>query len=168
MNNEIMKTKIMQFIASLLENWRDEKQLPKDRPEIIPVQNTPVIEQQTKPASATLTKPAPVSLTEHVNAFLQSTYDFRYNLLTEETEYRPAGKVGEAFSPVGKRELNTLCLEAHAQGIACWDKDISRYLYSTCVPGYHPFTFTWMNFPLGMASTASKRLPVVFLPTRYG
>ena len=47
MNNEIMKTKIMQFIASLLENWRDEKQLPKDRPEIIPVQSTPVIEQQT-------------------------------------------------------------------------------------------------------------------------
>lgn len=134
-----MKTKIMQFIASLLENWRDEKQLPKDRPEIIPVQSTPVIEQQTKPASAALTKPAPVSLTEHVNAFLQSTYDFRYNLLTEETEYRPAGKVGEGFSPVGKRELNTLCLEAHAQGIACWDKDISRYLYSTCVPGYHPF-----------------------------
>ncbi len=65
-----MKTKIMQFIASLLENWRDEKQLPKDRPEIIPVQSTPVIEQQTKPASAALTKPAPVSLTEHVNAFL--------------------------------------------------------------------------------------------------
>ena len=134
-----MKTKIMQFIASLLENWRDEKQLPKDRPEIIPVQSTPVIEQQTKPASAALTKPTPVSLTEHVNAFLQSTYDFRYNLLTEETEYRPAGKVGEGFSPVGKRELNTLCFEAHAQGIACWDKDISRYLYSTCVPGYHPF-----------------------------
>ena len=47
--------------------------------------------------------------------------------------------MGEGFSSVGKRELNTFCLEAHARGIACWDKDISRYLYSTCVPAYHPF-----------------------------
>ena len=84
-------------------------------------------------------KTVPVSLTDQVNRFLQSTYDFRYNLLTEETEYRPADGRGEPFAPVGRRELNSFCLEAHARGIACWDKDISRYLYSTSVPGYHPF-----------------------------
>ena len=82
---------------------------------------------------------APVRLTEQVNHFLQSTYDFRYNLLTEETEYRRARGAMTAFVPVGKRDLNSFCLEAHAQGIPCWDKDISRYLYSTAIPGYHPF-----------------------------
>lgn len=80
-----------------------------------------------------------VELTERVNRFLATAYDFRYNLLTEETEYRRADAVGEPFAPVGKRELNTFCLQAHAQGIPCWDKDITRYLYSTCVPTYHPF-----------------------------
>lgn len=66
-------------------------------------------------------------------------YDFRYNLLTEETEYRPANKRAVPFEPVSKRELNTFCMEAHDQGIACWDKDLSRYIYSTCIPEYHPF-----------------------------
>lgn len=80
-----------------------------------------------------------VELTERVNRFLDASYDFRYNQLTEETEYRLSGAVGAPFSPVGRRELNTFCLQAHAQGIPCWDKDINRYLYSTCVPAYHPF-----------------------------
>lgn len=143
-----MKTKIIQFITHLLENWKDEKQPPENRPEMLPEQNVPATTQQVKTVSAALIKPVPVSLTDHVNRFLQSAYDFRYNLLTEETEYRPAGKVGEGFSPVGKRELNTLCLEAHAHGIACWDKDISRYLYSTCVPGYHPFHLYMDELPV--------------------
>ena len=34
----------------------------------------------------------PVRLTQEVRTFLQKQYDFRYNLLTEETEYRPANK----------------------------------------------------------------------------
>ena len=65
-----------------------------------------------------------------VNRFLQTGYAFRYNRLTEETEYRPIGIADKAFLPVGKRELNSLCLEAHARGILCWDKDISRFLFS--------------------------------------
>ena len=81
----------------------------------------------------------PVRLMQEVRTFLQERYDFRYNLLTEETEYRPAGKRGAAFEPIGKRELNTFCMEAHDRGIACWDKDLSRYIYSTCIAGYHPF-----------------------------
>lgn len=82
---------------------------------------------------------ATTNLTEQVTRFLQSAYEFRYNQLTEEVEFRPADRVGSRFFPVGKRELNSFCLKAHAQGIACWDKDISRYLYSTCIAEYHPF-----------------------------
>lgn len=91
---------------------------------------------------------AAVRLTEQVNRFLAATYDFRYNVLTEETEYRPAEAVGKPFAAVGKRELNTFCLQAHAQGIPCWDKDINRYLYSTCVPAYHPFRLYLNELPV--------------------
>ena len=33
-----MKTKIIQFITHLLENWKDEKQPPENRPEMLPAQ----------------------------------------------------------------------------------------------------------------------------------
>ena len=85
--------------------------------------------------------------TEQVNRFLQTGYAFRYNRLTEETEYRPIGIADKAFLPVGKRELNSLCLEAHARGILCWDKDISRFLFSKYVPEYHPFLLYFEQLP---------------------
>ena len=86
-------------------------------------------------------------LTERVNTFLLDNYDFRYNVLTEETEFRPADGHGCAFRPIGKRELNTFCMEAHAKGIACWDKDVSRYIYSTCIAEYHPFKLYMEELP---------------------
>lgn len=58
-----------------------------------------------------------VRLTRQVMDFLTKRYDFRYNLLTEETEFRPAGQRDFAFLPVGKRNLNAFCIEAHAEGI---------------------------------------------------
>ena len=97
----------------------------------------------------------PVRLTQEVRTFLQKQYDFRYNLLTEETEYRPANKRAVPFEPVSKRELNTFCMEAHDQGISCWDKDLSRYIalvfLNTILSG-----FTWRNCPAGMGQTDWK------------
>ena len=89
----------------------------------------------------------PIRLTQEVRTFLQERYDFRYNLLTEETEFRPAGKRATPFEPIGKRELNTFCMEAHDLGISCWDKDLSRYIYSTCVSEYHPFLLYMEELP---------------------
>lgn len=77
---------------------------------------------------------AVTALGSDIEEFLTSRYDFRYNLLTDETEFRPAGQRSAAFTPVGKRELNTFCIEAHAEGIPCWDKDLNRYVYSTYIP----------------------------------
>ena len=134
-----MKTKLMRFITSFFESWREEKKVLANQPESIVEHTDITVVRSTSHPVAERVKTVPVSLTDQVNRFLQSTYDFRYNLLTEETEYRPADGRGEPFAPVGRRELNSFCLEAHARGIACWDKDISRYLYSTSVPGYHPF-----------------------------
>ena len=86
-------------------------------------------------------------LTRNVKEFLTSRYDFRYNLLTDETEFRPAGQRTVPFTPIGKRELNALCIEAHDEGIPCWDKDLSRYVYSTYIPAYHPFQLYMDELP---------------------
>ena len=32
--------------------------------------------------------------------------------------------------------MNTLCLEAKKQGINCWDRDVSRFVYSFQIPSY--------------------------------
>ena len=61
----------------------------------------------------------PVLLTQQVIDFLKMRYDFRYNLLTEETEFRPSGQRNVSFYRIDKRELNTFCLEAHNEGINC-------------------------------------------------
>ncbi|MCU4239888.1 MULTISPECIES: VapE domain-containing protein [Bacteroides] len=79
------------------------------------------------------------NLTENVESFLKSHYEFRYNVLTEETEFRSLERMSEGFQSVNQRVLNTLCLEAHEAGIACWDRDLSRCIYSTRIVDYHPF-----------------------------
>ena len=71
-------------------------------------------EQRRRSAKAASTVTA---LSGDIEEFLTSRYDFRYNLLTDETEFRPAGQRSAAFTPVGKRELNTFCIEAHAEHI---------------------------------------------------
>lgn len=78
-------------------------------------------------------------LTQSVALFLKSHYDFRYNVLTEETEFRLLKRMNEGFQPVNQRVLNTICLEAHEAGIGCWDRDLSRCIYSTRIAEYHPF-----------------------------
>ena len=94
------------------------------------------------------TLPKMKKLTESVEAFLKSHYDFRYNILTEETEFRPHNPAGGIFEPINQRVLNTLCLEAHESGISCWDRDLSRCVYSTRIAEYHPFRLYLEELPV--------------------
>lgn len=77
------------------------------------------------------------SLLDDLEAYLFGKYEFRFNVLTEQTEFRPKGKGGFRF--VDQRALNTFCMEARKQGINCWDKDVSRLLLSQEIPDFHPF-----------------------------
>lgn len=79
--------------------------------------------------------------------FLDATYDFRFNRLTEETEYRKRNVPSACFCPVGQRELNSFCIEARKRGIDCWDRDISRYIYSGNIAEYHPFRLYMDELP---------------------
>ena len=123
-----MMEKVTQMIAMLIKAWKKESVSQIDTP---PVPATPEPKQQSPNNSA--------CLTERVNTFLQTHYDFRYNRLTEETEFRLLEQMNEGFQPVNQRVLNTICLEAHEAGIACWDRDLSRCIYSTRIAEYHPF-----------------------------
>lgn len=81
----------------------------------------------------------PDEMGAQIECFLQTCYDFRFNLLTDETEFSPStGQGVSVYITVGQRELNTLCMDARASGIACWDRDLSRYIFSTRIPSYHP------------------------------
>ena len=77
------------------------------------------------------------SLLESLENYLFSPYDFRFNVLTEQTEYSPKNPTD--FNLVDQRTLNTLCIEARDQGINCWDKDVSRLMCSKKIANYHPF-----------------------------
>lgn len=78
---------------------------------------------------------------------LTARYDFRYNLLTEQTEYRGKEVPDEEYAMVAQRDLNTFCLEARTGGINCWDKDVSRLLHSRKVENYHPFLHYMNHLP---------------------
>ena len=85
------------------------------------------------------------SLLDNLEACLFDRYDFRFNVLTEQTEYAP--KVTSTYELVDQRVLNTLCLVARKNGINCWDKDVSRLLLSQEIADYHPFLDYMDNLP---------------------
>lgn len=91
------------------------------------------------------TKPRKSSLMEDLEIYLFKQYDFRFNVLTEQTEYTP--KRGKHYQLVDQRALNTLCIEAKAAGINCWDKDVSRLLCSQKITDFHPFIHYMENLP---------------------
>jgi len=85
------------------------------------------------------------SLLDNLEAYLFDRYDFRFNVLTEQTEYAPKGI--STYELVDQRVLNTLCLVARKNGINCWDKDVSRLLLSQEIADYHPFLDYMDNLP---------------------
>ena len=85
------------------------------------------------------------SLLDALEEYLFTHYDFRFNLLTEQTEYSPKGTTD--FKLVDQRALNTLCIEARSQGINCWDKDVSRLMCSQKITDYHPFLTYMAHLP---------------------
>ena len=80
-------------------------------------------------------------------SYLQLHYAFRYNRLTDRTEYafiaEEGGKEashGLHFQPADNRVLNSISLQVMQAGIPCWDRDVKRYIESAEIPSFHPFT----------------------------
>ena len=102
-------------------------------------------EKPVKTKEAMDARPQKNSLLDDLETCLFVRYDFRFNVLTEYTEYAPKGSSN--YELVDQRVLNTLCLVARKNGINCWDKDVSRLLLSQEITDYHPFLDYMDNLP---------------------
>ena len=87
----------------------------------------------------------PSNMLQRLETYLSDKYDFRFNVLTEQTEYAP--KTETSYQMIDQRTLNTFCIDARSQGINCWDKDVSRLLLSQKIKDFHPFTDYMTNLP---------------------
>ena len=70
--------------------------------------------------------------------FLKRRYEFRYNTMTDDLEYRERDSIHFQFGTVDKRVRNSIAIQALKEGIHAWDRDIDRHLNSEYVPTYNP------------------------------
>lgn len=70
--------------------------------------------------------------------FLNRRYEFRFNTVLDDVEYRQRDSVHFYFKPLEKRTRNTIALCALREGIRVWDRDVDRFLSSEFVPTYNP------------------------------
>ena len=87
----------------------------------------------------------PSTMLQRLETYLSDKYDFRFNVLTEQTEYAP--KTETSYQMIDQRTLNTFCIDARSHGINCWDKDVSRLLLSQKIKDFHPFTNYMTKLP---------------------
>lgn len=130
---ERMETFIREILLRLISGRKEEYGKPevinnirKEKPEMI------------KPVSRKNFAGTADILLE-VEMFLNREYLFRFNELTETTEFRKRNVTDKPFRLIGQREMNSLCIAARKHGIDCWDRDVARYVYSEDIPVYHPF-----------------------------
>lgn len=106
-----------------------------------------VISPTVKSSSPSLSmqkKPETEQVQQKLEQYLLSRYHFRFNVLTEQTEYCKKDDDTPIYKVISQRTLNSLCLEARARHINCWDKDVSRFVNSEQMPDYHPL-LSYMN-----------------------
>ena len=85
--------------------------------------------------------------TRKLQRFLLERFDFRYNLLTGVTEYRPKSVTNTPFSPIDERNMNGMIVDARLKGIACWNSMVPTLVLSDKVENYHPFHLYMSELP---------------------
>ena len=70
--------------------------------------------------------------------FMKRRYEFRYNTVQDDLEYRQRDSVHFCFKPLDKRVRNSIAINALKEGISAWDRDVDRFLNSEYVPLYNP------------------------------
>ena len=69
---------------------------------------------------------------------MERRYEFRYNTVLNDLEYRQRNSIHFYFRPVDRRVRNTVAINALKEGIRAWDRDVERYLTSEYVSLYNP------------------------------
>jgi predicted P-loop ATPase len=78
--------------------------------------------------------------------YLSANYTFRYNVLTTNCEVK-RNDSDDDYIVIGKREKNTIVLNAQQAGLNCWDKDVERIINSSETALYHPFVDYFNRLP---------------------
>ena len=91
-------------------------------------------------------KGAALTLPE-VQAVLCHKYELRYNLLSEQSEYRERGSEGD-FLPITKRVYMTWLMDIQAEGYNyTWLEGVRIAAESLHIPSYHPVTQYFATLP---------------------
>ena len=72
-------------------------------------------------------------LTYKTEAFLNSRYELRKNVMTGVAQYRSKDSYDYRFADLTKEVMNTMSIRALKAGLDSWDKDIKRYVESTLI-----------------------------------
>ena len=83
--------------------------------------------------------PEIMSLTLQLEEFMLRRYEIRNNKMSGEVEYRDKSLLRFTFSPFTREVRNSICTEAHKEGLNVWDKDLERYVYSDNIPTFFLF-----------------------------
>lgn len=82
--------------------------------------------------------PACQNLVLRMEEFMKRRYELRRNELKGEVEYRERRSYYYDFFPVTEEVLNTISLQAQAEGLELWDRDVKRYIFSNKIPPFNP------------------------------
>lgn len=69
--------------------------------------------------------------------FMKRRYEFRYNTVLGDLEYRQRDSIHFYFQPADQRVRSSIAMKALKEGVRVWDRDITR-LSSDYVPLYNP------------------------------
>ena len=70
--------------------------------------------------------------------FMKRRYEFRYNTVLGDLEYRQRDSTHFYFQPADQRVRSSIAMKALKEGVRVWDRDITRFLSSDYVPLYNP------------------------------
>lgn len=65
-------------------------------------------------------------------------YEFRWNTVLGELEFRQRDSIHFHFRPADQRVRSSIGQNALKEGISVWDRDVARYLNSDAIPLYNP------------------------------
>ena len=82
--------------------------------------------------------PKPTIDQARLRQFLFVRYAFRRNSMTGDSEYHTKDSYIFSWHPLTKEVYNTMTINAKAEGIDAWDKDIKRFVESTFVESFDP------------------------------
>lgn len=80
-------------------------------------------------------------------AYLNSTYQMRRNVMTGVVEYRSRANYLYGFEPLTEEAMNTMTTKALKMGLSTWDKDLRRIVNSTEIPSYDPLSDFLQRLP---------------------